>query len=855
MKRFAFSSLAVALLAALSWILFLHPDRGDDGRQVDQNAHAARAPAASDPMAALEDSELTPLASEASRSTVDPEATMGRILTVRVVKESGGAGVPGIPVRLVDWDAPENAGLLALWRDTLRDRETDALDYGTIAVSDADGRVRFPRPERGSLSARAGEYYADEAVYDRAPDELELLLERELDVRALVLDVDGRPVGGVPVAWMVWSGDSARMRIQARSGEDGIARVRHLQSRLPGDPGGRNVLLLALPGGVEGQVPFEPENPPTEPIELRLPPFGSVEVIVLDADGQSFPDGTKVILQAALDDREKAKYWDYSPNPHDEKGRSTAWTQGGSARFEHVGIGQRLEALAYHNEMREYFAVEDDGLRASGKHRQIVLRLAEAPTVLTARLLRPDGSAIANASVASRLCFDGGSSGRTLATDDKGRFRHFLNEEEYPADPDRKWWLAHRDDGTADIIIARVPLPLPLDVGDQSLGDIVLGTGGVLAEGRVVDEDGEPVAGVRLGLSPADGSGSDHLDLPRGKLGTKDLSDENGGFSFTGADAAAGWILSFEKQGWHRQRLEVSSGAQGLVIALQREERRTLGKILLDESVPRDLLLLRWKPREASTTNPVLTLAADGSIHCDAAVSGIGELQLVSSRVGETLVSIPDLSLDGGSGPLAELDPLDLRGRVFFHQVLVSGPGAQPPGRLSVDFGLTPPRVHTGWSNPLRFLTSDRDRVITIYAPGAAANSLRLPDGATELRVEAGRPVSWELLGDEWQSSGATITITPAFTTGGALDGFPCTLDASGRGSGFLPGAGTYRLHLEYAFEIDGRVRMSNTDNGALTLTGESEFVIAAGTEPLLIQFRLRERAAANARGWLSNEF
>ena len=374
-----------------------------------------------------------------------------------------------------------------------------------------------------------------------------------------------------------------------------------------------------------------------------------------------------------------------------------------------------------------------------------------------------------------------------------------------------------------------------------------MGAGGVLAEGQVVDADGIPLVGVALGLRPAGASGSEYVDLPRGRSRTRHLTGPDGSFLFLGADAATDWSLQFTREGYRRVELKLPAGSSDLRVTLESDRPRILGKLLLDTEIPHELLSLRWEPQVRSANRPSLNFASDGTLSCDSTASGAGSLQVIAKSSDEVLCTISELSLDGKL-PLPPLDPLDLRDRLFFHQVQVDGPGTQIPGSMRVDFGTPRRMISSHWGNPIRFLTPEREREITIYAPGAAAKSLHLSGGLAELRVEAGRPVRWELLGEEWRASGAKITVTPAVRNGGALEGFHCELDAAGRGDGVLPGPGTYLLYLEYAFEIEGKTHRSSSYADALTPEGEQEFEIAAGDAPVLIQFRLKEGALERAR-------
>lgn len=849
MRKLLLGSLVLVVLLAV-WLLQQSPGEPKSGPTLAATGSAGGATTAEHDGDGQHSATTVPEAQPTARAAAEP-ANAPHLLTIRVVKESGGPGVSGVQVRLIDTKAPENAAYLALRRDFVRDRETDAEGFGAVAMTGADGRVRFPRPESGSLFARLDELYAEEGISWHTPDELEVLLKLDLELRALVLDADDRPVMGAQVGWLQWSGDLARNFIQARSGADGVARLRHLQTRLPPQAGLRHTIALGMPGGIAGEVPFDPEHLPSQPVVLRLPASGSLTVTVLDPDRQAFPDGMRVFVQPARTEELKRNSWsgEYRPSLRDEDGCSSAVTVNGVAHFPRVGIGLRLEVFAYHPESRDYFGHEYDALSAAGEHRDIVLQLAESPTVLTARLLRLDRSPIANARPSPRLVTGGTTSGSPFDTDADGRFRLSVNESTFPPEPERGLWIVHTDTGVEGMQLARVPLPLAFGAGDQDLGEIVLGEGGVIAAGRVVDEAGVPMAGVRLGLRRLDWDpGSDAPDLPRGRRNT-DQTSEDGRFGILGAAAGRRWELSFMREGWERELREVESGATDMTVILRPSARRSLGHVLLDPGIERDLLEWRLTRKDGQGV-PSLHLSHEpgGGITVAGSAEGELELRLLARRSNEELARLTGLTLAPGVPQDPRLDPLDLRGRIFSHSVLVTGPDGRQPGKLAIAFGSEDQFVSDYWTNPVRFATALPNCEITIYGPGAAAKTLRLSGGDAEVRLEAGIPVRWEWIVEGVGESGLTLGLRLRLLGRGYMDQYSVQLDSSGKGSGTLPVPGTYSLVLEYQFVVDSRTKTFTSEGDALNLDGGTEFVVSAGTEPVVIPFRLREQALEKAR-------
>jgi hypothetical protein len=839
LNRAGIGLLVAALLIAVAWML-MGRDPGEP-EPAPLEAAASPVPSAGPGADAIAAPDVVSELSGERRALAVEDAGPSRTLTVRVVNKSGGPGVPDASVWLLDWGKVASEGDVALRFDTLRDREADAVAYGTLGVTDRDGSARFVRPELASVHTRLEQAYALGVVGRNTPDELELVLEPDLEVSARVLDANDHPVADAQVSWLIWYSDDARAAISARTGTDGVARLRHLQLRLPAGEGTRHTLALAMPGGTDAQVAFDPAAPPSEPLLLRMPPTGRVEVEVLDADGTPFADGTAVLLQPVISERERARFWDDdSPHARDQDGMSRAWTQGGIARFEHVGLGVRLEALARHAELSTYIAIESDGLRQAGEQLRIVLRLAEAPTALKARLLRPDGSTIAGARINTVLRGDGNSQDRTLTSDDEGRLRLTFDERKFAPHAVRGWWLTHTDGGLTSVFVARVPLVDALGPGDRDLGDVVLGAGGRIADGRVVNESGDPVSGAAVRIWPAGVATIGGPAMPSGMLGA---TGDDGAFSFQGAAAGDAWSLQARKDEASSAAIAVHAGASGVEIVLPQIEQRVIGRLLLDNDIPLDLLQADWRQSEPQRGMIHVTLHEDGALVCKDPPVGVGDFTLRGRHGNFILASVPAITLDGAPDP--RLGPLDLRGMLRHHEIAVTGPAERAPGRLAADFGHEASVVESFLSNPLRFVTPSQHEAITIYAPQAAATRVLLTGGRSEVHLATGISVRWELLGEDWRDAGARVMVTPVQRSG--LAGYDCELDAQGIGSGFLPGPGDYRALLDWRFEIDGKTRRHQSLGDALAPDGSEEFHVEPGASSALFRITLKEGALDRA--------
>lgn len=832
MRRAFALLLLIGLLAALLWWLVGGTGQGPAAEGAGSEVQEADAV----PGAALARADS---AGEPLRETVSPGLTgeagadgEGAML-LRVVRAAGGPGVPGVRVLFVDYDAPENEKYRDLSRDHYRDREAAAEPFGRAVLSGPDGTLRLPRTEVSAYFARLEGEYAEGFLDLATPDGTEILLQGDLETRVLVLDQDDHPVAGIPVAWLAWGGDRASEQIRARSGEDGIARLRHLQTRGPPSPSYRHALALMVPGAQEGQVNFDPQNPPAEPVPLRLPACGRVVLEVLDADGRPFPDGTRAFVQRALPAEEKDGWSGYRPQAREEMDAFRSLLRNGRAEFSHVGIGMRLEYGIFYEEGNQYLADESEGLTAAGQELQLVLRQDQAPTRVAGRLLRADRTPIANARVASELLHDGGSMGWVLNTDAEGRFRQFLDESQYAATPERRLWIAHTDPDLTSILAARLTLAEALGPGDHDFGDIVLGGDGLLAAGRVVDGAGQPLAGVLVSIGiVVNGASHNDITLRRGPQRISNVTGSDGRFAFhAGGAPATDWMLHFKRDGYLLGSLTELDGRDDHEIVLKGAGRLS-GRLLLDPGIPADLLRLIWlrDGRRESGFSFELSLDKDGGFQTDAAVAGTGLLLISAARPGEELARIADVAVSAEGSADPRLDPLDLRGKLHPHRLRVFDAEGREPGIVALVFEGEKRRFESYCPNPVRLLLPEPGRRITVMAPGSASSSVLLDRPEIEVRLTAGIPVQFKLEGIPWPQENVVLTVHPAFARLGGLDGFEASFDATGVARVTLPEPGRYSIGLQLALLRDGaRVRGSYARPGRTPGQEPFEFEVPAG--------------------------
>jgi hypothetical protein len=151
---------------------------------------------------------------------------LGEHTVLEVVERGSGRALAGAEVFI---------GPGELWKElgsTSRegpDVEDLLRDVGRRFVSDAEGRVALPAdvPPWCLAVARLDGLFG-RASYGRSVDEparIELQLDRTLAIR--VVDEHGETVAGVPVALRVHGASYDHVEWMDRTGEDGLARLRH----------------------------------------------------------------------------------------------------------------------------------------------------------------------------------------------------------------------------------------------------------------------------------------------------------------------------------------------------------------------------------------------------------------------------------------------------------------------------------------------------------------------------------------------------------------------------------------------------------------------------------------------------
>jgi hypothetical protein len=323
------------------------------------------------------------------------------------------------------------------------------------------------------VAAFAGEAAGELVLAGAAtePVRVRVLARDAVFVRAV--GMDGKPVARVTVSLH----DSRSQKATASTDTRG-------ECVLVADTGRATpeAVVAAIAGAGVRASWFGPFLPRT-PLELRLPPFGFLRVLAYDEREQPRTDLESVVIHAADGDRVYVQA--------DANGAFVAL----------VVLGKQFQI-----DVRLRGTTGTTMAKCAGptRHGELVIgdvRAAVGPPVLSFRVLGMDGQPVPGGELFVDLVRDGIPHGELARTDAVGRVRIVVSD---PAGVQRI--LVRRRsrlaDGTASGSLggAVVPLPERWLPGEQARADVCLGEEPLLVAGTVVDEDGQPLPNVTIGV-------------------------------------------------------------------------------------------------------------------------------------------------------------------------------------------------------------------------------------------------------------------------------------------------------------------------------------------------------------------
>lgn len=327
---------------------------------------------------------------------------------------------------------------------------------------------------------------------------VEILLAVDRTVRVHVTDGAGGSVSDVPVRLGRRSA-GGRSSEQRTSSPVGIATFEHAQLVLDGndDAGvGFALPLLAPPFVAVG------ETPPAEPIELVLPPTGSLRVALADEHDQPVLDPRIGLNVAAF----------AGPERGEPLGPGGSWSRprldtDAVARVPWLGVGLWLRVTATSRDpdsRHKPVVVDVAGPQRAGEFVECTLRWRAAADascpLVTGRFVRGDGTPWRGGEVMAQVLLFPMPAVRptplTIPVAADGRFQFVVRDS--PPGGSRVYQLVAQEPPEFAGVEARLDLSRELAPGTTDVGDVVLAPGALLASGTVVDRRGAPIAGAAL---------------------------------------------------------------------------------------------------------------------------------------------------------------------------------------------------------------------------------------------------------------------------------------------------------------------------------------------------------------------
>lgn len=415
------------------------------------------------------------------------------------VKGSSGTPCSGVDVLVLPangWNALPREERIALAKAAGRDRAARQValakrlgkryrtDEQGVARIDAAAAVQVLLLDRRSI---------DVVVFRPGDDPVAFEVDDRPRLVVRVVDAFKRPVEGQQVCL----GRGSQQLGFAASGSDGYAEFVLPDPRADGDaPYGDLEVALGFQVGVRSadavSQPLDGYKPGDPPIELRMKPSGMVRFILYGPDEKPMEGLRSATLS-----------YQAGRSQHTT---SADETDADSAMFERVPLGLDVTVNAEIDGLIGQLSFAGVGPARPGELVIIEGRMSSGPSVVSGRLIGPDGEPLPGGEVGIAWVGDRRTNAFTGSLAQGGTFKLVLPEDVVGSD-----WTAlglyfeRRRDG-APSVMAVFDLEDLVD-GDptqdptgrsRELGDVALQEPGVLLSGVLVDQNGEPIEGFSV---------------------------------------------------------------------------------------------------------------------------------------------------------------------------------------------------------------------------------------------------------------------------------------------------------------------------------------------------------------------
>jgi hypothetical protein len=818
------SGAAFALIGATAWQLF----REDLGRSSD-SLRTARAPVtdrddsgavpplssaqrvALDVGAPTEDAPASALDLEAAIAAAGITFTAGPSdgVAVSVVDRTTRAPRPDVAVFVFD-DGRYTA--TTIWKRRL-DPHWLRKRHVTALRSDADGVVRVAPPVRGALLVAEvgnvrGVLFVPPA--SNAPATLELGPPLELAVR--VLDGGGAGHAGVAVGIAKRERSvGAKALAQAVTDDAGIATLRDLDLHLNGRAAsGRWWVGLAFPTGTARGRTVELRDAPETPLEIELPPTGSLALQVAGPGGEPLPIEGKALLDVR---RARAAAADPKPSTKVEP-FDVAIGADGAGEVANLGLGLQFRV---HAQLAGRQPVELDAVGPvhAGERVAIAIPAGAAGPIVAGRALDAAKAPLADADLVAELaCRDGTTAAdetkTSTRTDEEGRFTFDFSKADARARAGPDVLSISRRAHQAAEESVQIDLANGANAAAVDVGEVVLAELPLLCSGRVVDDRGSAVLGAIVSLTPR----NDPTPAARSASDDSCKSRSDGRFELRGTPPADARDVVASARGYARAAAtEFHDGAADLELVLPRA-----GAIVGSLALPKELPARLFHVSLRSCDGPDTASADPGASATVGAAGGFkwGDLApgMWAVRIGlrdaddpsAARVDVTGIEVKSGETTQDErLTAVDVARLLRLLTVDVRDAQAGPvkSGTVAIVANGEVPRVESRLRDGRATLASPADEFeLEVLAPGFKPKRMQARPGALAVVLERGIPIHIVAPFDHPRDASLVlgrIRLVPAdAATAQHVPATSVRFDSSGEADAVVPLSGKYVARLQY---------------------------------------------------------
>ncbi len=718
---------------------------------------------------------------------------------MHLVDKLSGTGVPHADLYVVLWSRVDSDRLEwdLLCGATQIDNAFARL--GQHHRADEQGVVRIKRPQESvRLFARnhQSQAFLDMEISEESDWKMEL--EQEQFLRVRVLDANGQPQSQVPVALHTTNPPFPMDFATQASRADGVAVF-----------SGMNWLVAmstegGLPLAVRLGIPLSAEQAaapsavarlangplPDGPLELVLPPTGSVVFRFLDVDGQLLTGSSFAMIQIMED----------AATQGFEIGAVRLQGEDGLVELTHVGLGLELIGLMRFGFSSIGQAVPFTGPVRPGQRVEVEVRRQQS-LVLIGSLHDQEGGALAMRSLQAQLSPLQGQGaqwpGPFTATDERGAFSIELIREWFAADGPPPSMTLKLDGENGTSFEAVVSLAEVLEPGVHNLGEITMQLPPLLVGGVVVDASGSAINGARVNLSVVDPE-------PFSDQWTA-VCDANGRFQIHGSSSHDHFQMYVYAEDLEGESLSVSKGTDDLRIALKANAFIS-GYVLLDPGIPSASLNLRLEQPFQSANMPLYGDNGKTSFRIETSTASNATLKILT-ELEELLFQLKDLDLALGHETKPEsLNPLDLRGRLLSYHLDVSDESDKPLSATIVSGEFPDAARFAEWRGRFHFAAVAAEVKVTIHSTGYRSMETVLVPGFNQVHLVDGIPVQVRLtdtsaLPEDWE---VYAIIEPKGYREIGFDKLSAALSAQGEAELKVDQAGEFTMKLQLVKDMDG---------------------------------------------------